>query len=342
LGRSAGCDGLDVRRSERERDVSRPGLQLLWNGDERRGDGHRELVRTGEHRHSADLTGYCVGGSTTLTVGASGTSITYQWQSFNGSSWVNLANTASVTVSPSVQTQYRVIVSNSCRSVTSNTAIVTPDNAITITQQPQGANTCNTLVALRVVTDQDAYPDLAYQWQSLDISTGNWSNISGATGATYNASDGYYRVVVSNACGTATSNTAYVSTHSCGYAPVRSASFYGVYDPATGMIKLDQAAPDRVSAKLIDFNVGKRGRIVVGDWDGDGVATIGFYDPAKGTFDLWNADPTGKPDVTFAFGPTGPAWQPVAGDWDGDRVDTVGLVNIETGEVVSASLSGQL
>jgi Big-like domain-containing protein len=64
---------------------------------------------------------------------------------------------------------------------------------------------------------------------------------------------------------------------------------------------------------------------VVGDWDGDGVDTIGVY--RDGVFYLSNSDGAFA-DIVFAFGVPGD--QPIAGDWDGDGIDTVGLYRSST------------
>lgn len=61
---------------------------------------------------------------------------------------------------------------------------------------------------------------------------------------------------------------------------------------------------------------------VAGDWDGDGVDSVGIY--RDGVFFLRNANSTGFADLQFSFGQAGDL--PIAGDWDGDGVDTVGIV----------------
>jgi RHS repeat-associated protein len=72
---------------------------------------------------------------------------------------------------------------------------------------------------------------------------------------------------------------------------------------------------------------------LAGDWDGDGVDSIGLYDVKTGTFRLWNGDPVGAPDYQFTFGPGGSNLLPIAGDWDGDGITTVGLYDQKTGRV---------
>ena len=60
---------------------------------------------------------------------------------------------------------------------------------------------------------------------------------------------------------------------------------------------------------------------VTGDWDGDGVDTIGVY---RGeVFFLRNSNTSGYSELAFAYGQSGDL--PVAGDWDGDGVDTIGV-----------------
>jgi hypothetical protein len=67
---------------------------------------------------------------------------------------------------------------------------------------------------------------------------------------------------------------------------------------------------------------------LAGDWNGDGIDTIGYYRPSTGQFvlsDTPSALVLGIPSTTyfFTFGSLGD--KPVAGDWDGDGKDTVGV-----------------
>lgn len=52
---------------------------------------------------------------------------------------------------------------------------------------------------------------------------------------------------------------------------------------------------------------------VAGDWNGDGVDTIGLWRPSTAQFFL--SDDHVTISKTFVFGQTGD--QPIAGDWDG-------------------------
>ena len=51
----------------------------------------------------------------------------------------------------------------------------------------------------------------------------------------------------------------------------------------------------------------------MGDWNNDGIDTIGVF--RDGIFYLRNTNTQGGADLIFAFGDTGDA--PIAGDWDG-------------------------
>jgi ribosomal protein S16 len=64
---------------------------------------------------------------------------------------------------------------------------------------------------------------------------------------------------------------------------------------------------------------------ITGDWDGDGVDTIGLYNPKTSKFYLRDSNNSGYADLTFQYGPANSGWKPVAGDWDGDGIDTIGL-----------------
>jgi len=67
---------------------------------------------------------------------------------------------------------------------------------------------------------------------------------------------------------------------------------------------------------------------LAGDWNGDGVAGVGFYDPATRTFQLHNRlDGAMTSVITARSRYAGPAWRPITGDWDGDGRDSQGTYN---------------
>jgi hypothetical protein len=60
---------------------------------------------------------------------------------------------------------------------------------------------------------------------------------------------------------------------------------------------------------------------LVGDWNGDGVDTVGVR--RGNVFHLRNSNSSGTADVSFAFGRS--TDRVVVGDWDGDGIDTIGI-----------------
>ncbi|NQT40592.1 MAG: PEP-CTERM sorting domain-containing protein, partial [Planctomycetes bacterium] len=69
---------------------------------------------------------------------------------------------------------------------------------------------------------------------------------------------------------------------------------------------------------------------VAGDWDGDGLDTVGVFRTSSNTWSLSNVLASGQTAFEFVFGQAGDI--PVAEDWDGDGMDDVGLFRPSTGE----------
>ena len=87
---------------------------------------------------------------------------------------------------------------------------------------------------------------------------------------------------------------------------------------------LDESAAGAAAAT---FAFGAAGAQIplAGDWDGDGVDTVGLYDPATGLFSLKNSNGAGAADAVFVIASGAGRRLPVAGDWDGDGRDSVGV-----------------
>jgi hypothetical protein len=66
-----------------------------------------------------------------------------------------------------------------------------------------------------------------------------------------------------------------------------------------------------------------------GDFDGDGIDTIGLHRPSTGRVFRHNANSGGFADVEFIFG--NPGDKLIAGDWNGDGTDTVAVFRPRTG-----------
>jgi hypothetical protein len=166
----------------------------------------------------------CVNFSASFKITATGTALTYQWQSSsnNGVSWTNLVNdatfsgvtTSELLIDPTTTAmnnyQFRCRVSGVCAPMaTSAPATLTIDTNPAITMHPANTSVCagaNTSFSVGATGT-----DLTYQWQ---VNSGmGWTNIanggiySNATTATLNLTgpatmhnNNQYRVVVSGKC----------------------------------------------------------------------------------------------------------------------------------------------
>jgi uncharacterized lipoprotein YddW (UPF0748 family) len=164
---------------------------------------------------------FTLGTNVTLTVVASGDlPLSYQWQK-DGTNVVNGGGvsgtaTASLTLS-NVQSVhsglYRVVVSNNAGTATSaNAQIVVIGPPLIVTQPVGGAYNLGSNVTFSVVATGDQ--PMSYQWQKNGTNLTNEGRVSGADTATLAltsiiaADAGSYRVIASNAAGTATSANA--------------------------------------------------------------------------------------------------------------------------------------
>jgi hypothetical protein len=178
----------------------------------------------------------CAGSSTSFSVSATGTGLTYQWQvavAGCGGTWTNLSNaapysgvtTATLTINPTTAAMtgygYRCVVSGTCTpAANSGCAVLTVNTPIAISSQPAASTICAGAQTSFTVGASGTTP--TYQWQESTTGAGGpWTNItntgvySGATTATLTLTGvtagmtGYqYRVVVTGAapCVSATSN----------------------------------------------------------------------------------------------------------------------------------------
>ncbi|CAL2087606.1 PKD-like domain-containing protein [Tenacibaculum sp. 190524A05c] len=175
----------------------------------------------------------CIGATPTdLSITAIGgvTGLTYQWQSSStsGSGFTDISGATSATYTPvttsSGTTYYQVIVSDTgsgCNTVTSSESVVIINDDPTITTQPLTTQTvCVGATPTDLsVTASGGVSGLTYQWQSSSTSGSGFTDISGATSATYTpvtTSSGttYYQVVISDTgsgCNTITSSESVVS-----------------------------------------------------------------------------------------------------------------------------------
>jgi photosystem II stability/assembly factor-like uncharacterized protein len=161
--------------------------------------------------HPASQT-VCAGAPANFSVTASGTApLSYQWRKNGANIPGATGSTYSISVAVGGDTgSYDVVVANACGNAPSNAATLTVNAATGITAHPAGQAVCIGAPASFSVAASGTGP-FSYQWRK------NGSAITGATGGTYTilsvvAGDaGNYDVVVSGACGTATSNIAALS-----------------------------------------------------------------------------------------------------------------------------------
>ncbi len=62
---------------------------------------------------------------------------------------------------------------------------------------------------------------------------------------------------------------------------------------------------------------------MMGDWDCDGIDTVGMFRPSNGFAYLRNTNDFGPGEISFFFGNAGDT--PLVGDWDGDGCDSLGV-----------------
>ena len=145
---------------------------------------------------------FCSPGSVTLNANT-GNGFSYQWR-------LNSSPIPGATISSYVAAaggNYDCIVSNSCTSATSNVIIVTVNSSPSAFINAAGPTSF--CAPGSVLLNANTGSGLSYQWRL------NGVNITGATFASYSASSsGNYDCVVSNTCGSITSNILSVTTSS--------------------------------------------------------------------------------------------------------------------------------
>jgi hypothetical protein len=151
----------------------------------------------------------CIDGPVTFEVAAVGTApLSYQWR--KGGENIDGATESAYTIATATADdagQYDVVVSNTCGSKTSHPATLTvTDQGPSITEQPADQTVCEGDAAVfAVLAEGDG---LSYQWRKDD------EDIPGATDASYTIESvalgdaGDYDVVVTNPCGSETSQAA--------------------------------------------------------------------------------------------------------------------------------------
>ena len=144
------------------------------------------------------------GGSSTLSIGVTGTSTTVQWYTSTGTL---VGSGTSISVSPTVKTFYYAIVSNACGSVQSSQVMVNVCVVATLGSNPTAtpsAITAGQTSRLEMAGDSTGTGPFTYLWYKSDgtlvgTSTNKRLTVSPTVTTTY-----YYKV--SNACGTSSAS----------------------------------------------------------------------------------------------------------------------------------------
>lgn len=155
----------------------------------------------------------CFNTNTSFSVAASGSQLSYQWQvSTDGDNYSNIPGAKSATlqlnnVSIALNgNKYRVVITGSCSTETSDAATLTVADKAVITTQPKSHTICEGGAATLSATVTGL--NLSYQWQvSTDDGT-SFANVNGAVTPTLNLNsaiatmNGYqYRLMISGGCG---------------------------------------------------------------------------------------------------------------------------------------------
>ena len=158
----------------------------------------------------------CTGNNVSFNALVEGAGLTYQWQlsTDGGSNWADLAGATSNPLTLNAVTasmngnSYRLVINSGCAAVpvTTNAATLTINNAITLTQQPTALTTlCAGLPASFSVAATGS--GVTYQWQVSSNGGSTYSNITGATSATFNIpsvvpsmNNNQYRAVINGSC----------------------------------------------------------------------------------------------------------------------------------------------
>ncbi|HEX5717792.1 MAG TPA: hypothetical protein VF179_16660, partial [Thermoanaerobaculia bacterium] len=102
----------------------------------------------------------------------------------------------------------------------------------------------------------------------------------------------------------------------------------GLFDPNLDRFRLrnsNSAGPADLDFTLVmPFDVPNL-QPVAGDWNGDGIDSIGVWYSGNANWYLKNQNATGPADLVFFFGKLTDTFKAIAGDWNADGIDTVGL-----------------
>ncbi len=167
---------------------------------------------------------------------------------------------------------------------------------------------------------------------------GDWNGDGVATPGLYRQSDGYVYVRHSNTQGIADTEFFFGDP---GDVPLvgdfdgdgrDSVSIWRVAEARVYVINELGEEGKGLGAADYSYDFGKTGDTpFVGDFDGDGIDTIGLYRRSTGFVYFRNSNTAGSADGSFFFGAVGD--QILAGDWDGDGDDSVAVYRPSDGRL---------
>jgi hypothetical protein len=167
----------------------------------------------------------CSGNNASFTVTATGT---YQWQvstvavpAFTNIGGATAATLTLTGVTPAMSgNQYRCVVTGQCGSTNSNAATLTVNVAPAVTTNPTSQAVCSGS-AVSFTAAGTGTPAPTFQWQVSTLAVPAFTNIGGATSATYTiasaalADNGnQYRCVLTNSCGSVNTTAATLTVNS--------------------------------------------------------------------------------------------------------------------------------
>ena len=138
----------------------------------------------------------------TLTVAATGASLTYQWR-LGG---VNLPGETNASIPATVNGSYDCVVAGTCGSARSTAAIVSSATPVSISAPPASGEVCvGSPITLSVTASGTG---LGYQWRKGGLPIGGQTGSTFSIASSGEADSGSYDVVVTGFCNTVTSSAA--------------------------------------------------------------------------------------------------------------------------------------
>jgi hypothetical protein len=280
------------------------------------------------------------GGSGTIAVDATVTTVACLWTATSNVPWVAITSGTNGTGDGTVKFSVAVNTSTSSRSGT----LIIGGQTYNITQN--GASIIGSMTAgcfepgngnwYLKFTNAIGAPDMQFEYGAsiyLPV-VGDWNNDGVMTVGCYEPATGIWYLKNNNSVGN------YDITFTFGggnYIPVagdwdgNGTWTAGLYDASSGNWYLrnnfNSGAPGALETPF--SYGGSQYKPVVGDWDGNGTTTIGCYEPGNGNWYLRNSNSAGSSLTPFSYG--GGSYIPVVGDWNGDGVTTIGCYDQGTG-----------